>query len=64
MTDTVRQAEVSQGEKYRVYKCLCFAVKSCGRVSDTESKRFVSSSRRLASSSWLHCEPVGPCRAP
>ena len=46
MSDTVRQAELTQGEVYRGW---CFAVICCDRVSDIESKRFVSS--RLVSSS-------------
>ena len=45
MTDTVRQAELSQGEVYRVYRELCFAAICCDRVSDIERKRFVSSCR-------------------
>ena len=42
MTGTVRQAALSQGE---VCRELCFAVICCDRVSDIESKRFVSSRR-------------------
>ena len=42
VTVTVRQAELSQGEMYRLYSVLRFAVICCDRVSDIESKRFVS----------------------
>ena len=43
VTDTVRQAELSQGEMYRAKRWLCVAEICCDRVSDIESKRFVSS---------------------
>ena len=51
MADTVRQAELSQGEACRVYRGCVFAVICSDRVSDIESKRFVSS--RLVWSSPL-----------
>ena len=45
VTVKVRQAEMSQGEMDRLHSVFCFGVMCCDRVSDIESKRFVSSSR-------------------
>ena len=51
VTVTVRQAELSQGEMYRLYSVLRVAVICFDRVSDIESKRFVSS--RLVPFRWV-----------
>ena len=51
VTVTVRQAELSQGEMYRLHSVLRVAVIYCDRVSDIESKRFVSS--RLVPFRWV-----------
>ena len=47
VTVIVRQGELSQDEMDRLYSLLFFGVICCDRVSDIESKLFVSS--RLAS---------------
>ena len=49
MADLVWQAELSQGEVYRVYRGLCFAVMCCDRVSDIESKSGLRTFRTLIS---------------